>query len=427
MSMSLPQALVLRQVQLLEGPGQALRRTDVRLEQGRIVSWGEGCLDQSTPEMEASGLLLAPALVDPHSCLDDPQNGVAETRVSLERSAIAAGYGTVAVLPDSCQWRDSPERLQALAPVSSGGFELLRWGSFSLAGDGQELAPHGDQLASGALGLADGAQLPSLPLLERGLSLAEMDNAPVLLSPRDRRLAQEGFVREGVAALRAGWPMDPSTSESLPLRSLLALAERYPSRRLQLMNLSTAEAVNLLEAVAPDQRPPATVCWWHLLVDSASLDPIAEGWRVEPPLGSALDRQRLKHGLRQGLISAVAVHHQALDPEEQLLPVDQRRPGVAGHRFVLPALWQELVQVDGWSAEELWQVLCFGPASLLGLAPPQLSLGTDRWLLFDPQQVWSAQQDSYAPLAANQPLAKATLKGQVLATGLNPQLWRRSP
>ena len=89
--MSLPQALVLRQVQLLEGPGQTLHRTDVRLEQGRIVSWGEGCLDQGTPELEASGLLLAPALVDPHSCLDDPQTGVAETRASLERSAIAAG------------------------------------------------------------------------------------------------------------------------------------------------------------------------------------------------------------------------------------------------------------------------------------------------------------------------------------------------
>lgn len=422
--MSLPQALVLRQVQLLEGPGQALRRTDVRLEEGRIAAWGEGCRDHPCPVIDASGLLLAPSLVDPHSCLDDPLHGVGETRASLERSAIAAGYGTVALLPDASPWRDSPERLQALRAPQGQGLELLLWGSFSLSGAGLELAPHGDQLASGALGLADGAQTPSLPLLERGLSLAEMDQAPVLLAPRDRTLAQEGFVREGVEALRAGWPMDPTTSESLPLRNLLALAARYPSCRLQLMNLSTAEAVDLLGSVAAEQRPVATVCWWHLLADSANLAPIEEGWRVEPPLGSAQDRQRLKEGLREGLLSAVAVHHQALDPEEQLLPVDQRRPGVAGHRFVLPALWQELVEGDGWSAEQLWQVLCFGPADLLGLEPPKLQLGTDRWLLFDPQQVWTAQEDCYAPLAANQPMARATLKGQVLATGLNPQLWR---
>jgi dihydroorotase len=147
---------------------------------------------------------------------------------------------------------------------------------------------------------------------------------------------------------------------------------------------------------------------------------------VEPPLGSAKDREQLKQGLRDGRIAAVAVHHQALDPEEQLLPVDQRRPGVAGHRFVLPALWQELVEGDGWSPDQLWQVLCFGPASLLGLEPPTLQLGSDRWVLFDPSQVWSAQGDPYAPLAANQPLGRSSLKGQVVATGLNPQLWRRS-
>ena len=424
--MSLPQALVLRQVQLLEGPGQAPRRTDVRLEDGRISVWGEGCLEPSIPQIDASGLLLAPPLVDPHSCLEDPQHGVAETRASLERSAIAAGYGTVALLPDANPWRDTPERLQALGAAPAGGLQLLLWGSFSLAGAGLELAPHGDQLASGALGLADGPQRPSLPLLERGLSLAEMDQAPVLLAPRDRSLAQEGFVREGVEALRAGWPMDPSTSETFPLRTLLDLAARYPEVRLQLMNLSTADAVALLGTLPMEQRPAATVCWWHLLADSAGLDPIAEGWRVEPPLGSAEDREQLKQGLRDGRIAAVAVHHQALDPEEQLLPVDQRRPGVAGHRFVLPALWQELVEGDGWSPDQLWQVLCFGPASLLGLEPPTLQLGSDRWVLFDPSQVWSAQGDPYAPLAANQPLGRSSLKGQVVATGLNPQLWRRS-
>ena len=294
--MSLPQALVLRQVQLLEGPGQAPRRTDVRLEDGRISVWGEGCLEPSIPQIDASGLLLAPPLVDPHSCLEDPQHGVAETRASLERSAIAAGYGTVALLPDANPWRDTPERLQALGAAPAGGLQLLLWGSFSLSGAGHELAPHGDQLASGALGLADGPQRPSLPLLERGLSLAEMDQAPVLLAPRDRSLAQEGFVREGVEALRAGWPMDPSTSETFPLRTLLDLAARYPEVRLQLMNLSTADAVALLGTLPMEQRPAATVCWWHLLADAAGLDPIAEGWRVEPPLGSAEDREQLKQG-----------------------------------------------------------------------------------------------------------------------------------
>jgi dihydroorotase len=366
--------------------------------------------------------LLAPPLVDPHSELEDPANGSAESLESLERSALAAGYGTVALLPRASSWRDRPERLQGLSPV--GRLQLLLWGSFSHGASGADLAPHGDQLAAGAIGLAEADQIPPLALLERGLCLGECGEAPVLLAPRDASLSQGGFVREGVEALRAGWPTDPSISETLPLQNLLAMVRRHPQRRLQLMNLSTAEGARLLRELPAEQRPEATVCWWHLLADSGSLDPIAEGWRVVPPLGTPADRLALQQALADGVLTAVAVHHQALDAEEQLLPLDQRKPGVAGHRFVLPCLWQELVVECGWSAEQLWRALCFAPARLLGLTPPSLSPGSDQWVVFDPSRQWQPSHDSWGPQAANQPAAAGTLTGQVLASGLIPELRR---
>jgi dihydroorotase len=371
--------------------------------------------------------LLAPPLVDPHSELEDPATGSAESLASLERSALAAGYGTVALLPRALSWRDRPERLQGLAP--RGRLQLLLWGSFSHGASGADLAAHGDQLAAGAIGLAEADQIPPLALLERGLTLGECGRAPVLLAPRDPSLSQGGFVREGVEALRAGWPTDPSISETLPLQNLLAMARRHPQRRLQLMNVSTAEGVGLLRELPAEQRPEATVCWWHLLADSGSLDPIAEGWRLVPPLGTPADRLALQQALADGVITAVAVHHQALDAEEQLLPLDQRKPGVAGHRFVLPCLWQELVVKRGWSAAQLWRALCFAPARLLGMAPPSLSLGSDQWVVFDPGCPWQPAQDAWGPHAANQPVAAASLTGQVLASGLIPELrrWSVSP
>jgi dihydroorotase len=425
------QPLLLHQVQLLEAEGAGLRRCDVLIQAGRLMAIGGDAAAQATAcgaqVLDAQAWLLAPPLVDPHSELEDPATGSAESLASLERSALAAGYGTVALLPRASSWRDRPERLQGLTPL--GRLQLLLWGSFSHGASGADLAPHGDQLAAGAIGLAEADQIPPLALLERGLSLGECGDAPVLLAPRDTSLSQGGFVREGVEALRAGWPTDPSISETLPLQNLLAMAQRHPQRRLQLMNLSTAEGVSLLRELPAEQRPEATVCWWHLLADSGSLDPIAEGWRVVPPLGTPADRLALQQALADGVLTAVAVHHQALDAEEQLLPLDQRKPGVAGHRFVLPCLWQELVVKHGWSAHQLWRALCFAPARLLGMAPPNLSLGSDRWVLFDPSCHWQAGGDGWGPQAANQPAATATLTGQVLASGLIPELrrWPVSP
>lgn len=417
----------LRQVSLLSGPGLDPASTDVLIAaDGTIAAIGPEvaarAADLRLEPVDAGGLLLAPALIDPHSLLEDPSNGPAESLASLERSAVAAGYGTVALLPQASRWRDSPDAL-GLPPLQT-GLQLPLWGSLSRAGAGEDLAPHGDQLAAGAIGLAHDATTPPLPLLERALALAEMGDAPILLAPRDRALSQQGFVRESIEALRAGWPGDPALSETLPLQALIALARLHPQRRLRLMNISTAEAVALLAALAPAERPLASVSWWHLLTDSGTLDPTAEGWRLEPPLGSPADRRALRDGLASGVLRAVAVHHLPLDPEEQLLPLDQRKPGVAGHRFVLPCLWQELVVAAGWPVAQLWQALCFGPAELLGMAPPELAVGSRSWLLFDPARRWSARHDGFAAQAANQPLADADLCGQVVAVGLNPRLWR---
>jgi dihydroorotase len=420
----------LQQVQLLSGAGQEPQPADVLLRDGAITAIGAAATREAqalglTAET-AAGWLLAPALVDPHSLLEDPCHGAADTLASLEHAAIAAGYGTVALLPQARSWRDTPERL--VLPSTGGGLKLLVWGAFSRSGGGQELAPHGDLLQGGAIGLAEGPACPPLPLLERGLALGEMGDAPVLVAPRDPSLSQQGLVREGVEALRAGWPTDPVLSETLPLQSLLTLAALHPQRRLALMNLSTAAGVELLAGHPTSPRPAASVCWWHLLADSGKLAATAEGWRLEPPLGGPQDRRALQAALRSGVVNAVAVHHQPLDAEEHLLPLDQRKPGVAGHRFVLPCLWQELVVDQGWSVRELWQALCFGPATLLGLEAPRLEIGSRHWLLFNPSQAWRARSraegDGEAPLAANQPLLAMELRGQVIATGLNPDLWR---
>ena len=426
--------LLLRGVSLLEGPDQPARQADVTLDprDGSLLGWSPGdgdataaaasaATEASAPagpvqEVDGRGCWLGPPLVDPHSVLEEPCQGRAETLASLAAAAAAGGYGTVALLPWARGWRDRPERLDLHWPEP---LRLQLWGGFSRDGVDEELAPHGDQLEAGAVGLASGESLPPLALLERGLCLAEMGSAPVLMAPRDPALAVRGFVRERVEALRAGWPLDPVLSETLPLQSLLTLAAAAPEVCLRLMNLATAEGVALLRA-AP--RPPlATVCWWHLLADSGSLDPADEGWRLVPSLGGPGDREALITALADGLIAAVAIHHQALDAEEQLLPLDQRRPGVAGHGPALGLLWQELVVRRDWSPALLWQRLCWGPASFLGLAPEILEPGSRRWILFDPrvERRWAGPS-----LAANRPVAEASVRGVVVASGLSdPMDW----
>lgn len=409
--------LHLRQVNVLEGPGDPVRQQDAWIRGEELVAWGEGPppeVGEEVRELDGQRWWLAPPLVDPHSVLEDPWLGRSETLASLSHAAAIGGYGTVALLPWARPWRDRPERLNL---SWQDPLQLLHWGSFSAEGADGELALHAEQIAAGALGLACGDHLPPLALLERGLRLGEMARRPVLLSPRDPSLSQEGFVRERVEALRAGWPTDPPLSETLPLQTLLNLKASHPEWSLRLMNLSTAEAFHLLQA---QEHPPlASVSWWHLVADSGSLDPADDGWKVVPSLGGPADRLALIEGFRQGVLCAVAVHHFPLDPEEQMLPLDQRRAGIAGHGLVLPLLWQALVQGQGWTARDLWQVLCWGPSCFLDLPTQRLQRGSRRWILWDPSYPWPAAALERGSRAANVPsLPKEGLTGRVIASGL---------
>lgn len=428
---------LLRGVHLLVGPQQPPRQADVWIEEGRLGDLEAASAGRAEPPLlagfdpdlaaaaaagtqviDARHCWLAPPLVDPHSVLEDPCRGQAETLSSLAAAAAAGGYGTVALLPWAERRRDHPEALDLRWPEP---LRLLLWGSFSSGEAENGLADHDALLRAGAVGLAAGASLLPLPLLERGLLLAEMGDRPVLLAPRDPALSQQGFVRERVEALRAGWPVDPVVSETLPLASLLALQAARPGAALRLMNVSTAEAVAQLEC--QESPPAASVCWWHLVADSSGLDPAAIGWRVEPSLGGPRDREALIDALERGVLSAIAVHHRPLDAEEMLLTLEQRRAGVAGHGggAVLPALWQELVQGRRWSPHQLWQRLCWGPAAFLGLAPEELQPGSRRWILFDPRgQQPAAPLAGLRPpsLARNHPQPPAGGCGAIVASGL---------
>jgi len=427
-------SLLLRQVNLLEADDLPPRRCDVWLEGNRLGAIGgterrdpregdataAGPAHRASQAVEASHLWLGPGLVDPASVLEDPQLGRAESLHTLAEAARRGGYSTVALLPWGPSWRDRPEAFHLTFPPP---LRLLLWGAFSLGGSDQELAPHADLLAAGACGLASGPSLPPLALLERGLRLGEMAQHPVLVAPREASLSREGFVRERVEALRGGWPLDPMLSELLPLQSLLTLAEALPEAPLRLLNLSTADAVVLLR-----QRggaPLASVSWWHLLADSGRLDPAAEGWHVLPSLGGEQDREALADALADGTLTAVTVQHQALDAEERLLPLDQRRPGVAGHGLVLPLLWSELVGRRGWSPSLLWRALCWGPCRFLGLPPPRLVEGSSDWILFDPMAAGGFAPGADPSRAANRPIqAGEQLMGKVVAAGFNePQSW----
>ena len=422
--------VLLQDVWVVAVPHQPPRRRDVLLDGARIRDWstpGGLAVGDATPVVPAADLWLAPCLVDPCSHLEEA-HGLVDDLPRLAVEALRGGYGTVALSPRATPWRDQP---QALITGCRHGLEWLSWGSFTTGGAGQEFSRHGALLAAGAVGLAE-ESCPGRPqLLFRGLQWQadahrRGEGSPLAVAPRDPRLQAGGVAREGADALRLGLPMDPVASELVPLQQLLQAAELVDGATgLRLLNLSTAAAVACLQH--HPHAMDAAVHWWHLVADTSGLARLSDSWRVQPSLGGHRDRQALQEAVRQGLITCITVNHRAIDHHEQLLPVEERPPGLAGHAHVLPLLWKELVEASGLPVEQLWWLLCWGAQQFLGQPPETLKPGSSRWLLFSPNDPWTMPCHGSERGGGNRPWPGRTLQGRVVASGLVSGRWLAKP
>ncbi|WP_152557276.1 MULTISPECIES: dihydroorotase [Prochlorococcus] len=414
-------SILLSPVKILLGAKESLFEGTVLICDNEIRAFGDEAHDMAKKlrlkKTPAKNKILAPCLVDPHSTLEDPLNGLSETLTSLKSKAAIGGYGQIGLLPKGNTWRDKPEHLSLGLTPNSTDVLFHLWGSLSLNGKGQELSPHRDLLKFGAKGFSCDDYIPPIEFIKKVFLLGEIGKAPVLIAPRDKAIQGNGILRESVETLRLGFHLDPVASETIPLGVLLDLQRQHPEINLRLMNLSTAEGVAMLARSLP--KPMASVSWWHLLSDSSKLGFTSTGLRVCPSLGDSEDRNSLIRALKENTLTGVAVHAIPLMKAESKKPADQRLPGVTGHHLVLPSLWEELIQNNGWSVEELWQVLSFGPSEILALPTERLKIGSNRWLLFDPaKNLNKISHQNPIGLNSNEPLRVDNFIGGVEACGL---------
>ncbi|QUS60006.1 dihydroorotase [Synechocystis sp. PCC 7339] len=379
-------------------------------------------------------LLLAPSLADLYSYSGEPGHEDRETLGQLLQTAIAGGFGDIAILPNTDPPLDRPQtlqwleqRLNQMAGVNAHPREQGEdaatvqchwWGSVTHGNQGKQLTEWGELDQAGVIGFSDGGAIQDWRLLQRALEYGAMAGKPLALVPLNSSLRGNGVMREGPLAIQLGLPPDPVMSEAAAIASLLELLPHYLTP-VHLMRISTARGVELIaQAKSQGLNCTASVNWHHLLLSNGA---IAHGLpphtphydpnlRFDPPLGNEGDRLALIEGIKNGVIDAIAVDHHAFTYEEKTQTFAEAPPGAIGYELVLPCLWQGLVEKGLVTATELWRALSTNPRQCLGLPklnPPRI--------LFDPGLAWTLQRGALQTSAYNSPWWGHSLKGAVVA------------
>jgi dihydroorotase len=412
--------VVLRGARVLD-PAEGIDDTlDVRIDNGVIAAVAPDVDAADHRVVEAAGLVLAPAFVDPHVHLRTPGREDEETIASGTAAAAAGGFCAILAIPNTDPVVDSAATLGALietarreAEVPVGFMAAITRGQ-----NGAELTEMAELAASGAIAFTDdGIPVASAGLMRRALQYASVTGRPLVLHCEEMSLSHGSHVHEGSVAAELGFAGYPSVAESIMVERDLALAA-YEDQPLHLMHLSAAESVAALRrARDAGVRASGEVTPHHLVLTDEAVRSLDSNMKMNPPLRSESDRIALLEALRDGTIEAIATDHAPHARHEKEAPFEEAPFGVTGLETAFAVLNTRLVRSGLLPLATLVDRMSTGPARIFGIDRPRVAVGaTANLVLLDLEREWDVRADGFRSRSANSWLLGETLTGSVVMT-----------
>lgn len=409
-----------------------------RVRDVRVV---DGVLAAAAPEgipaaetVEAAGLVVAPAFVDPHVHFREPGDGRSETTASGLAAAERGGYAAVFCMANTDPVNDAPEITGRILRAAGAAGSPVRLHVVSAATKGllgREVADLAAQKAAGASAVSDdGKPVLDDAVMERVLVRAAELGLPVLSHCETPSLHPGGVAHDGEPARRLGLAGIPSESEARMVRRDIALAERLGAP-VHLCHVSTGEGVRAVRE-AKERGVPVTAeaAPHHLaLVDEDLLATLPGGrpdahLKMNPPLRSRGDREAVVAGLLDGTLDCVATDH-APHPEDRKrgCGFEESAFGIIGLESAFAVLHDRLVATGRFPLKTLLERMSSGAARAALVPAPSLREGAPAALvLLDLEARVPLDAASFASLSRNCPFDGRTFRGRVAGLCIGDRL-----
>ena len=415
------------------GSNEAERR-DLLLRDGRIAAIERpGILPAGPAELDATGLTLAPGLIDIHVHLREPGQTYKETIATGTRAAAAGGFTTVVAMPNTLPVNDSVDTLKwMLSPDRHPAVHLLAMPAATLGSLGESLSDFEALAKNGAVGFTDdGKPILDSDIMWAALVAAARLGLPVSQHAEDTRQSPSSGVNHGPVAFRLGLRgMTVEAESSIVERDLQLLRdiEKVQGLRphLHVQHVSTAKALAAIrEAKSQGLHVTCEAAPHHFTLTDEALTARTYGQtaydtntKMNPPLRSELDRQAVIAALIDGTVDCIATDHAPHAAHEKEVEFERAPNGITGLETALGLALRILHRDHGLPLAKIIALTSTHPAALIGLTDRgNLRPGSYADLvLFAPTAEWTYSAKASVSKSKNSPFDGATMLGQVHTT-----------
>jgi len=405
---------------------------DLIIKEGKVEFLGRATLNEDYLRIHAGGMVVTPGFIDLHSHLREPGFEEEETIASGAEAAVRGGFTTICCMPNTNPPIDNPGMVEYVKQRARecNKARVFPIGCITQGQEGKKIVEMVSLAQAGVVAFSDdGRPVQSSEVMRRALEYSLLTGLPLIDHCEDIELTYGAVVNEGRMAKLLGLEGAPKEAEEIMVFRDIALA-KLTGGRIHIAHTSTQGTLKLVQR-AKEEGIGITceVTPHHLLLTEDKIVGYNTRAKINPPLRTEEDREKLVKGLKQGIIDAIATDHSPRSYEEKACEFDLASFGISGLETALPTLLK--LTKEGIELETLIEKLTMGPAGVLKRGqetpfflpsplPPgigTLKVGTPADVtVFDPQKEWAVNPAEFSSKGKNTPWEGEVVRGKVMLT-----------
>ena len=400
-------------------------KSDIEIRKGKISALSASIAkSEDVIEVDLTGSVALPGLVDLHTHLREPGKEDAETVLSGSMAAAKGGFVAVSAMANTSPVADTAgvvEQVYALGQ-SAGFVDVFPIGAVTRGLLGEHLSEIGamaDSRARVRIFSDDGNCVFDPLVMRRALEYVKKFDGVIAQHAQEPRLTLGAQMNEGEISSKLGLKGWPAVAEEAIIARDVLIADHVKSR-LHICHLTTSGGVEIIRwAKARGIDVTAEVTPHHLLLTderALSYDPI---YKVNPPLRTQRDVEALREGLADGTIDIVATDHAPHPAEAKEVEWQEAAFGMLGLESALSIINQTMVATGLMSWEAVADRMSYAPARIGRYSDhgQEIAVGNVANLsVINPTQSMRVDRDRVASRSRNTPFHGMELQGVVTAT-----------
>jgi len=385
----------------------------VRHEKKNLKSQGNRT---DSDEIDASGMIVIPGLIDMHVHLREPGFEYKETIKTGTEAAVRGGITSVCCMPNTNPVNDTPGITEFILrkAIQEGSCTVFPIGAITKGQKGEELAELGMMHDAGCIAFSDdGRPVMDSLLMRRALEYSRIKNTLIISHAEDLSLAEGGVMNEGLLSITLGLKGIPAQAEEVMIARDIALAE-LTGGRLHIAHVSTAGAVEIIRAAKKRGIAEITceTCPHYFSITEEAVTGYNANAKVNPPLRTEKDVEAIRQGLHDDTIDVIATDHAPHHRDEKSGEFDKAPSGISGLETAV-GLSMKLVDDKVLDLSRLVGKMSCRPAEILNISDRKGSIrtGADADItIIDTGKEYKVTAASFRSKGKNTPFEGWTLK-----------------